>query len=149
MIFPKLKNSESPFTCIAKIWRKKPDLGWKGETEWDVSLCLQRTKDAGDHTTDHFVFKPVSVQALWTVIQTLSMIKDQLGPATSAQSASGDDPRPINSSQSCINEWNAMTGESYMWWGCQWPEPLVRAHGEKEDETRPMVLHCQAPYTRL
>ena len=25
-----------------------------------------------------------------------------------------------------------LAGESYMWWGCQWPEPLVRAPGARD-----------------
>jgi len=101
-------------------WR--PTLGFVALIRWDTSIQLdgdggfslfQRTKSVADTTTHHFVFKPVSVQALWTVIQTLSMIKEGL-PTTvdNNETSEGGGEKPkylITSSQSCINEWHAMT----------------------------------------
>lgn len=57
-----------------------------------------------------YIFKPASVQALWTVIQTLHMITERLQPTTSVNEndwVKGYETR-INSPQSCINEWHYM-----------------------------------------
>lgn len=62
------------------------------------------------HLNDQqFIFKPVSVQALWTMIQTLHVIREKLGPTAHLE----DDwvkayESRINSPQSCINEWHMM-----------------------------------------
>uniref|UniRef100_A0A0K2SYY5 PCI domain-containing protein 2 homolog n=3 Tax=Lepeophtheirus salmonis TaxID=72036 RepID=A0A0K2SYY5_LEPSM len=57
------------------------------------------------HFGQHFIFKPVSVQGLWTVIQTLHMISN----STMHQSEETNTNYIINSPQSCINEWHAMS----------------------------------------
>ena len=76
-----------------------------------------------------YIFKPISVQALWTIIQTLHMIVERLTPQLHSQierqyrstPGSHDDKnneeiedwveeyeKRIFSSQSCINEWHEM-----------------------------------------
>jgi len=110
-----------------------PTLGFVVRILWDTEVTLDG--DGGfsifqrdDLTTKkHFIFKPVSVQALWTVIQTLHMIKEQLRPALQIAASSADTrqaglgklaadyndwisryEKEVKSSQSCINEWHAM-----------------------------------------
>jgi len=65
------------------------------------------------HLDKHFVFKPVSVQALWTVIQTLHLITGKLKPKRHSVCLGDSDwtsvyMSRIASPQSCINEWNTM-----------------------------------------
>ena len=61
-----------------------------------------------------YIFKPVSVQALWTVIQTLqNLIAERLRPTTTTFVIAEDDwirqyEKRINSPQSWINEWHDM-----------------------------------------
>ena len=56
------------------------------------------------------IFKPVSVQALWTVIQTLHEIGKRLQPVNTNPEQSEDwiNQYKINSPQSCVNEWHTM-----------------------------------------
>ncbi|XP_023321112.1 protein phosphatase Slingshot homolog 2 [Eurytemora carolleeae] len=61
----------------------------------------------------HFIFKPRSVQALWTVIQTLHLISGKLKPKRNSLCVVDTGwvagyQKNIKSSQSCINEWNIM-----------------------------------------
>lgn len=65
-----------------------------------------------DINGDQYIFKPVSVQALWTVIQTLhSIAKSLIWRETNFKNDKVEDwveinyVRRLNSSQSCINEW--------------------------------------------
>ena len=95
-----------------------PDVKLDGDGGFSVRQCGQ-----------HNVFKPISVQALWTIIQTLHMIAERLTPkpysliekqlrsSTSAPAAvanhADDDwvkeyENRISSSQSCLNEWHEM-----------------------------------------
>jgi len=65
------------------------------------------------HLDKHFVFKPVSVQALWTVIQTLHLITAKVKPKRHSVCLGEVDwvsayKTSIASPQSCINEWNTM-----------------------------------------
>lgn len=89
---------------------------------WDAQISLDG--DGGFSVRQlgrHLIFKPVSVQALWTVIQTLHMISERLSPSPpkSLESPSLDEdvtaalPWPecaylVQSPQSCINEWHFM-----------------------------------------
>ena len=63
-----------------------------------------------DINGEQFIFKPVSVQSLWTVIQTFHSIAENLRVTTNT----GENDwvqlykRRLNSSQSCINEWHIM-----------------------------------------
>ena len=77
----------------------------------------------------HYIFKPISVQSLWTIIQTLHMLAERLTPqrhsfiekqyrsnlGTSADGSvvNNEDwvkyyEKRISSSQSCLNEWHEM-----------------------------------------
>ena len=63
-----------------------------------------------DINGDQYIFKPVSVQALWTVIQTLhSIAKSLIWRETNKNDVQDwvevNYLRRLNSSQSCINEW--------------------------------------------
>ena len=114
----------------------------KGELETTVGLVARLTWNVhvsldGDggfslrQPGRHLIFKPASVQALWTVIQALHMIVGRLSPtpdsstsSSSVQAGFGDGHKrhserslsisewdlsyPVTSPQSCINEWHAM-----------------------------------------
>jgi len=61
----------------------------------------------------HFVFKPSSVQALWTAIQTLHLTSSKLKPkrhslCLGSYSWVADYEQRVDSPQSAINEWNFM-----------------------------------------
>jgi len=61
----------------------------------------------------HFVFKPNSVQALWTAIQTLHLISGKLKPKRHSLCLSELDwvkgyESDVSSPQSCINDWHYM-----------------------------------------
>ena len=77
----------------------------------------------------HYIFKPISVQALWTVIQTLHMLVERLTPLRHSyierqyrnnignfEDKNNEETedwvkeyqRRILSSQSCLNEWHEM-----------------------------------------
>ncbi len=87
---------------------------------WNVHVSLDG--DGGFSLVQpgrHLIFKPVSVQALWTVIQALHMIIARLAPLPENQDnkrlsersplvSDWDLAYPVNSPQSCINEWHAM-----------------------------------------
>ena len=94
-----------------------PTLGFVARMMWNTEVKLDG--DGGFsiiQQSSHFIFKPVSVQALWTVIQTLHMIREQLRPSANPRAKSLDDSndwvteyeQKIASTQSCINEWHAM-----------------------------------------
>ncbi len=58
-----------------------PTIGLVVQIAWGMRVTLDG--DGGisyRHGDKHFTFKPVSVQALWTVIQTLNMIAERLSP---------------------------------------------------------------------
>ena len=96
-----------------------PDVNLDGDGGFSVRQCGQ-----------HYIFKPISVQALWTIIQTLHMIAERLtpkphslierqlrsstGPSTAAaiqvdnEDWAKEYERRISSSQSCLNEWHEM-----------------------------------------
>ena len=59
----------------------------------------------------HLLFKPVTVQALWTVIQSLHMVAERLRPRTGGDADGGQEWAAVyrvTSPQSCINEWHVM-----------------------------------------
>ena len=101
---------------VKVLW--DPEVKLDGDGGFSVRQCGQ-----------HYVFKPISVQALWTIIQTLHMLAERLTPqrhsfiekqyrSSLGLSADGivDDNRDwvkeyerrISSSQSCLNEWHEM-----------------------------------------
>ena len=79
---------------------------------WNVDISLDG--DGGFSLRQmgkHLIFKPISVQSLWTIIQTLHMVCPHLRP----RSTSNDDimtlldqTYPVTSPQSCINDWHYM-----------------------------------------
>ena len=54
------------------------------------------------------IFKPVSVQALWTVIQIMHKIGERLQPVNNPEEDDWVNQYKINSPQSFINEWHTM-----------------------------------------
>ena len=77
----------------------------------------------------HYIFKPISVQALWTIIQTLHMLAERLTPQRHSfiekqyrnnlwtyedRNLDGNEDwvteyqKRISSGQSCLNEWHEM-----------------------------------------
>ena len=61
-----------------------------------------------------YIFKPVTLQFLWTAIQTLHAINTRLKPKRNSICVMEQDwvrsyEDQINSPQSCINEWNEMS----------------------------------------
>ena len=54
------------------------------------------------------IFKPVSVQALWTVIQIMHKIGERLQPVNNPEEDDWVNQYEINSPQSFINEWHTM-----------------------------------------
>jgi len=61
----------------------------------------------------HYIFKPVSVQALWTAIQTLNMVSASITPKRNSLGDVDWDWVKLykdntTSPQSCINEWHTM-----------------------------------------
>ena len=100
-------------------------LGLVVKLEWDVRISLDG--DGGFSVRQlgqHFLFKPATVQALWTVIQTLHAISERLTRYSTLlatppiggkrrQSCPDSDwvesNYVVTSSQSCINEWHVMT----------------------------------------
>lgn len=76
---------------------------------WNMRISLDG--DGGfslRQNEEHYIFKPVSVQALWTVIQTLSLVADHLEPHASRKDACPNRPYAVESPQSCVNEWHWM-----------------------------------------
>ena len=97
---------------------------------WDPELKLDG--DGGFSVRQkgqHYIFKPISVQALWKIIQTLHMIVERLTPQRYTYTerqyrnypGSNNDKnneeiedwveeyeKRILSSQSCLNEWHEM-----------------------------------------
>ncbi len=106
-------------------------VGLVSRLTWDMKVSLDgdggfSLRRSGRGTLH---FKPASVQALWTVIQTLHMIVGQLRPQPDAQQQAAKEAKrlsersslsttkgasgweldyPITSSQSCVNDWNRM-----------------------------------------
>jgi len=61
----------------------------------------------------HYIFKPATLQSLWTAIQTLHAISAKLKPKRNSILVEDTDwvteyEAQINAHQSCINEWNEM-----------------------------------------
>jgi len=81
---------------------------------WGAEISLDGDGGFGIHIlTKHYMFKPISLQSLWTTIQSLHAISTRLKPRRKpANSADMDWVRDyqdsINSPQSCVNEWNEM-----------------------------------------
>jgi len=92
----------------------KLTLGFVVKMLWGTKISLDGDGGFSIHQLgQHYIFKPVSMQALWTAIQTLHSVSQQLKPKrNSLGDVDWDWVKPylqaINSPQSCINEWNAM-----------------------------------------
>ena len=87
-------------------------IGLVCKTVHGVSVNLDGDGGFTYHHIDgkQYIFKPVSVQALWTVIQTLmNLIAERLKPTTIAENDwIHQYEKRINSPQSWINEWHTM-----------------------------------------
>ncbi len=99
----------------------KTSIGLVARLLWDVRISLDGDGGFSVHQRgEHFIFKPATVQALWTVIQTLHMITERLAPLPDMTSSttsvtedfvatsSWEESYEVTSPQSCINEWRAM-----------------------------------------
>jgi len=90
-------------------------LGFVLKILWGTETSLDGDGGFGVHILNmHYTFKPVSLQFLWTTIQTLYAISARLRPKRYSISVLEEDwvkryEEIISSPQSCINEWNEMT----------------------------------------
>ena len=81
---------------------------------WGLETTLDGDGGFGIHSLgQNFTFKPVSLQFLWTAIQTLHAITARLKPKRHSICVMDSDwvrgyESGISSPQSCINEWNEM-----------------------------------------
>eukprot|EP00095_Tigriopus_kingsejongensis_P008428 snap_masked-scaffold1302_size49677-processed-gene-0.3 protein:Tk08428 transcript:snap_masked-scaffold1302_size49677-processed-gene-0.3-mRNA-1 annotation:"protein phosphatase slingshot homolog 1 isoform 2" len=103
-------GEEAGAYCLLGVDRHIPDgstsIGLCLPLLWDLRISLDG--DGGfsfrqHRDIQHLIFKPASVQALWTIIQTLSLVAERLEV--------GQPPGPgypVTSSQSCLNEWHWM-----------------------------------------
>ena len=79
---------------------------------WDVKITLDG--DGGfslRQLEKHLLFKPVSVQSLWTVYQTLHMVTERMCPAVGGEQQQREGEWPsyeVTAPQTCINEWHLM-----------------------------------------
>ena len=82
---------------------------------WGLETSLDGDGGFGVHQLgDHFIFKPVSLQLLWTVTQTLHSITSRLLPRRHSLLVTQTDwvkqyEDNISSPQSCINCWHQMS----------------------------------------
>jgi len=87
-------------------------LGFVLKILWGTEISLDGDGGFGIHImTKHYMFKPISVQSLWTTIQSLHAICSRLRPqrkCTTDKDWVKDYSDGINSPQSCINQWNEM-----------------------------------------
>ena len=90
-------------------------LGFVLKILWGTETSLDGDGGFGVHIlSKHYMFKPTSLQFLWTVIQTLHAITSRLTPKRHSLSVLECDwvksyQTNISSPQSCINEWNEMS----------------------------------------
>ena len=111
-----LQASASIGLVVKILW--DPEVKFDGDGGFSVRQSGQQ-----------YIFKPITVQALWTIIQTLHMLTERLTPQRHSfiekQYRSGTKPfeqgasteledwvkeyeKRISSSQSCLNEWHEM-----------------------------------------
>ena len=89
-------------------------LGFVLKILWGLETTLDGDGGFGIHSLgQHFIFKPASLQFLWTAIQTLHAITARLKPKRHSICVLDSDwvkgyENRISSPQSCINEWNEM-----------------------------------------
>lgn len=89
-------------------------LGFVLKLLWGTEISLDGDGGFGIHLlAQHYMFKPHSLQSLWTTIQSLHAISTRLKPKRNFISMVDldwvrDYQDAINSPQSCINEWNEM-----------------------------------------
>eukprot|EP00092_Neocalanus_flemingeri_P019020 GFUD01020608.1.p1 GENE.GFUD01020608.1~~GFUD01020608.1.p1 ORF type:complete len:614 (+),score=162.31 GFUD01020608.1:132-1973(+) len=90
-------------------------LGFVLKILWGTETSLDGDGGFGVHILQkHYMFKPVSLQFLWTAIQTLHAISARLKPKRNSVCVMEQDwvrsyEDGISSPQSCINEWNEMS----------------------------------------
>ena len=100
---------------VTKDGEKTVSLGFVLKILWGMETTLDGDGGFGIHSLGkHFMFKPMSLQFLWTVIQTLNAITARLKPKRHSMFVLETDwvkqyEEKINSVQSCINEWNEMS----------------------------------------
>ena len=76
---------------------------------WDVKITLDG--DGGFSLRQlgkHLLFKPVSVQSLWTVYQTLHMVAETMCPTVGGEQEEAWPAYVVTAPQTCINEWHLM-----------------------------------------
>jgi len=89
-------------------------LGFVCKILWGTSITLDGDGGFRVHVLQrHYIFKPATLQSLWTAIQTLHAISAKLKPKRNSILVEDTDwvtdyEAHINSHQSCINEWNEM-----------------------------------------
>jgi len=89
-------------------------IGFVSKVLWGTTISLDGDGGFGVHVLQrHFIFKPLTLQCLWTTIQTLHAISARLKPKRNSMLVDEwdwvvDYQEHINSPQSCINEWNEM-----------------------------------------
>ena len=103
--------------AVKVLW--DPEVKLDGDGGFSVRQCGQ-----------HYIFKPISVQALWTIIQTLHMLAERLTPqrhsfiekqyrnnlgtfedrnlVEETEDWVKEYEKRISSGQSCLNEWHEM-----------------------------------------
>jgi len=103
-------------TVLHQDEQKSVSLGFVLKILWGMETILDGDGGFGIHSLGkHFKFKPLSLQFLWTGIQTLHSITASLIPGQrhSICVLNSDFVKEyenkINSPQSCINEWNEMS----------------------------------------
>jgi len=98
-------QGEEEVTCIGFVLKML----------WGTETSLDGDGGFGVHILNmHYMFKPVSLQFLWTAIQTLHAISARLKPKRNSICVTQKDwvrsyEEQISSPQSCINEWNEMS----------------------------------------
>jgi len=89
-------------------------IGFVSKVLLGTAISLDGDGGFGVHVLQrHFIFKPVTLQNLWTTIQTLHAISARLKPKRNSMLVEETDwvvdyQTRVTSPQSCINEWNAM-----------------------------------------
>jgi len=120
-------------------------LGFVCKILWGTSITLDGDGGFRVHVLQrHYIFKPSTLQSLWTAIQTLHAISAKLKPKRNSIVVEDTDwvtdyEAHINSHQSCINEWNEMPDISSR--RPMSPDELsVLSHDAADTETKKTVI---------
>ena len=123
LVLVSARNSSQQNYCIlgvdilqAEDQQTRLSLGFVLKVLWGLETRLDGDGGFGLHQMgEHFMFKPVSLQLLWTVIQSLHAITASLLPIRDSLSLRGESDwvrhyqENITSPQSCINTWLEMS----------------------------------------